>query len=95
MKKELSRVYDSILDDKGIPAEDLEWLFIDYYKYSDAIIDYYVWEGHIKISYERIVRLLGRYFIIIKHENEYEATELELEVNFRIKIDPDDPLYII
>lgn len=95
MNKRLLRVYESISDEKGIPEEDLEWLFNEYYKYSDALIDHVVLDGYIKTSYERIVRLIGKYFIIIKHENEYEATELEAEVNFRVKIDPDDRLYIM
>lgn len=88
MNKRLLRVYESISDEKGIPEEDLEWLFNDYYKYSDALIDHFVLEGHLKTSYERIVRLIGKYFIIIKHENEYEAAELEAEVNFRVKFNP-------
>lgn len=89
MNKRLLRVYEDISDDKPISKEDAKWLFNDYYKYSDAIIDHFVLEGHLKTSYERIVRLIGKYFIIIKHENEYEATELEAEVNFRVKFNPD------
>lgn len=95
MNKRLLKVYESISDDKGIPEEDLEWLFNEYYKYSDALIDHFVLEGYLETSYERIVRLIGKYFIIIKRENEYEATELEAEVTYRIKIDPDDDFYIM
>lgn len=90
MNKRLLRVYEAISDEKPISKEDAKWLFDEYYKYSDALIDHVVLGNDIKTSYERIVRLLGKYFIIIKHENEYEATELEADVIFRVKFNPDD-----
>lgn len=85
MKKQLFRVYEAISDGKPIAKEDAAWLFDEYYKYSDALIDRFILDNDINEPRGRIVRLLGKYFWLVKSESDCVALELEAKVNFETK----------